>query len=161
MPISQVPLEIESYYVREIHLTTNTDYDPAAPSTGEVDVDFAVSSHPEKPTRFQVAMSISVSLDEKRETNEPYSLHMHLHGFFNFKAETEPETMQKMLFSNAVPIVYGIARGCVGQLTGTAFNGALMLPAFNFVALAEKKKAAKENESRLIAAESNEEASET
>jgi preprotein translocase subunit SecB len=139
MPTSPLQLEIDSYYVREIHLATNTEYDPEQASTGELVVDFEVAPHPEEPYRFQVAMSVGVSLDEERTNNEPYSLHLVLNGYFSFKPDTTAETMHKMMFSNAVPIVYGIARGCVGQVTASAFNGPLMLPAYNFVAHAERK----------------------
>ena len=137
MPISPLLLEIDGYHVLDIRLTANTGYDNDKPSVGGVDVDFDVYPHPEEPRRFHVSMSIDIAGDET--SNEPYALHLQLSGFFSFKPESTEETVTKMLFSNAVPILYGIARGCVGQVTGNALNGALMLPAFNFVELAQKK----------------------
>jgi preprotein translocase subunit SecB len=139
MPMQQqTPLDIESYYVRELHLKTNLDFDDDKPATGELDVDYDVLLHPDDPLRFQVGLSVAVGFDEQR-TNEPYSLLVVIHGFFRFMEGTDDETKSRMMFSNAVPIMYGIARGCVGQATGTGFYGPLMLPPFNFVKLAQDK----------------------
>jgi preprotein translocase subunit SecB len=140
MPISPLPLEVEGYYVRALHLDSNDDYDGNQPSVGEIEVDFRVFPHPEDSFRFQVAMLIDID-GEPPSLNEPYSLHIDLYAFFRFKAETAEEVVNRMIFSNAIPILYGIARGCVGQATGTAFHGPLMLPPYNFVELFNRKAA--------------------
>jgi preprotein translocase subunit SecB len=139
MPTTHVPLEVESYYVREWHLTTNSEYDYGRPAVGELDVDYGVFDHPDDSSRFQVVMSVSVSLDEQRANNEPYAMSLQLNGFFRFKENIDSDAKVGMVFSNAVPILYGIARGAVGQLTAISFNGPVMLPPFNFVELTKRK----------------------
>ena len=122
MPISQTPLEVENYYVQSLRFDTNDDYVDEQPSTGELSVDFAVFTHPEDALRVQVSMLIAISETEAAK-NEPYTLQVDLYGFFRFKPDTPEETVRKMVFSNAVPILYGIARGCVAQATATSFMG--------------------------------------
>lgn len=153
MPTSQTPLDIENYFVRALHFVANENYaeDGDTPS-GEIAVDYIVFTHPEDSLRFQVAMSIDIATSEATK-NEPYSLHLDLYGFFRFKLDTEEEIVQKMLFSNAVPMLFGIARGCVGQATATAFNGPLMLPPYNFVELAKRKAEADKERRELAAAD--------
>ena len=137
MPTTPVRLEIDHYSVKSVHLDANLDYDDEKPSMGGIDVDFGVyPTEPEPPT-FHVTMTIDIADD--KPANEPYALHLELGAFFHFKPDTPTEVANKMLFSNAVPILYGIARGCVGQITGTALNGPLMLPPFNFVELMQRK----------------------
>ncbi|HUP61399.1 MAG TPA: protein-export chaperone SecB [Thermoanaerobaculia bacterium] len=149
MPISQTPLDIEGYYVLTFHFGTNDSYVDEKDSTGEVAVDFAVFPHPEDSLRFQIAMSINIEHAEDR--NEPYSLELELYGFFRFKPDTSKDIVNKMLFSNAAPILYGIARGYVGQATATAMHGPLMLPSYNFVALAARKLAKEREQAQQLA----------
>jgi preprotein translocase subunit SecB len=139
MPTSNALLEVESYYVRELHLKTNFEYEDQKPSTGEVDVDFTVHRHPEELTAFQVVLSVAVALSEQTRCNEPYAISVLLNGFFTFKPDVSEEQMVRMMFSNGVPIMYGLARGCVSQATALGIHGPVTLPTVNFVELAKKK----------------------
>jgi preprotein translocase subunit SecB len=163
MPISQTPLEVESYYVQSLRFDTNDSYVGERPSIGEIAVDFAVFNHPEDALRFQVTMLVGIS-ETEAATNEPYAFHIDLYGFFRFKADTPEETVRKMVFSNAVPILYGIARGCIAQATATSLNGPFMLPPYNFVELVRRKAAAAKKEAEehnKLAAETGELTAET
>ena len=156
MPISQTPLEIEQYYVLTFRLGSNENYIDGNETDGEIDVDYGVFAHPDDRLRFQVAMSIAIENLEGK--NEPYSLQLELYGYFRFKADTAEEVVKKMMFSNAVPILYGIARGYVGQATATAMNGPLVLPSYNFVALTARKvaKQREQEQQQLLTAPADE-----
>lgn len=159
MPITPVLLEVDGYNVSAVRFDANPKYNDEQRSTGGIDVDFDVYPHVENPLLFHVAMTIDIAADEV--CNEPYGLYLHLNGYFSFKPEAPEETIRKMLFSNAVPILYGIARGYVGQLTGTAPHGPLMLPSVNFVELADRKREAQESGSAPVLPEGDDDARQT
>jgi preprotein translocase subunit SecB len=64
---------------------------------------------------------------------------MDLQGTFTFLHDTPSETQAKMIGLNGPAILYGIARGIVGALTGFSSGRRRMLPSVNVVDLVERK----------------------
>nr|MDP9360952.1 protein-export chaperone SecB [Acidobacteriota bacterium] len=76
----------------------------------------------------------------------PYSINLDIVGYFLFAAGTSEDLMFRMIYANGASILYGVARGFVGQATGAAKYGQFVLPAVNFVELMRKRLAEIEGE---------------
>jgi len=137
MPITQVPLEVGSFIVREFRLSTNEDFDDSKPSTGDLAVDFDIYLYPQTESRYYITMSIQCGGDELQ--NEPYGIELGVIGTFHFKDGTTPNVRNRMIVVNAPSILYGFARGFVASATGVGAHGAISLPAANLLEIAERK----------------------
>lgn len=73
------------------------------------------------------------------DENPPYSLHLDIVGYFTFLPGTSDDVMIRMVHLNGSSMLYGIARGFVGQATGAARHGQFLLPAVNFIALLKQR----------------------
>lgn len=134
-------LQLDSYIVDELSYRLNLPF-RAKPETGSVPVvgvDFDVVAHKDDKSRFLIWMTIDVNKKGDHFRRNRYQVHMRLMGRFRFEGELDEATKNRMIFNNGSSILYGVARGIVGQLTGTLGTERYILPAVNFLAIAEQK----------------------
>lgn len=129
-------LDIERYHVDSFALTAHDDYDHSRESAGDLTVDFDIAERVDDALSYRLAMNIRVAeAGYMSETNAPYTIAMRIVGYFLFAEGTPDETKARMLNLNGASILYGVARGFVGQATGASTHGQFVLPAVNFVQL--------------------------
>lgn len=130
------PLSIDNYFVDELYVRALQNDKPAAPQCGDVGISFDIMKNQEAPM-YWIMMTIVMGADEKSKL--PYHIKLVLSGFYHFPDDLDQETTGKYLSSNALVILYGIARGIIGQATATSRYGKCVLPAVNFVEIVQKK----------------------
>lgn len=146
-------LDISRYHVDSFALTAHDDFDDERDSAGELSVDFDIEERVDDPLSFRMIMNIHVAENGySTETNAPYSITMVIVGYFFFVDGTSDETKARMLNLNGASILYGIARGFVGQATGASRHGQFVLPAVNFVELLRQREEATPHEAPTAAA---------
>lgn len=139
-------LDIETYFVEELLVKTRSEYDRKSQSKGaaapEVDFDFFKRPDDDDPT-FLVKLSAEVGrsgepqegLDGVSRPDAPYHIRITVLGVFRTSDTPNDATTEQLVVGNAAPILYGIARGVVGQATSQGLHGRYVLATVNFVEL--------------------------
>ncbi len=136
------PLDVQAYHVDEFGLRALDEYDPERPSRGAFDIDFDIHQHSEDPKAFRITMRIKFAeRGYTAEENPPYTITLTITGYFVFAEETPNSVMERMIDINGASILYGIARGFVGQATGASRHDQFVLPAVNFIELVKARAA--------------------
>jgi preprotein translocase subunit SecB len=136
-------LDIQNYFVDELVVRTNPDFKREKTGKCDIAVSFDLKRKGREP-QFMISMTIEVNKAKKAFPLGPYYVLLNLGGIFSFPEGTEEATMMRMLGVNGTSILYGVARGVVGQATATCRHGKFVLPTVNFVELI-KKQAKKKN----------------
>lgn len=148
------PLDVQSYHIDTLVFRTFPEYDADRDTAGNFDVDFDVQRHAQDPHSFRIIMRINVASDGySADTNPSHGISLTILGNFRFEEGTDEEQMQRMIRINGSSILYGIARGIVGQATGASRHGQFVLPTVNFVEISKAKEAAaalEETPQRLV-----------
>lgn len=132
----QPPLDIQVYHIEELAFRALQEYDSEQDSSSVIEVDFDIDRDEEDPNAFRIVMRIKLAENGyTAEENPPYMISLVIVGYFSFAKGTAEDIMQRMINLNGTSILYGIARGLVGQATGASKHGQFVLPAVNFVAL--------------------------
>jgi preprotein translocase subunit SecB len=130
----QPPLNIENYFIDEITVKANPDFDPKRGQTKTgINISSNVGQKKDDDLRFRVWMDIKAGNVTPEAFNSPYNIHLTLRGFFSFAKGTPKEIVDKMLSINGTSILYGIGRGVVVQITASGPNGKFILPATNLI----------------------------
>ena len=146
-------LDIARYHVDSFAFTAHDDFDDERDSAGDLSVDFHIAERVGDPLSFRMTMDIRVAeAGYTAETNAPYSIALTIIGYFLFTEGTTEETKARMMNLNGASILYGIARGFVGQATGASRHGQFVLPAVNFIELLRQRQESKTPERRAVAA---------
>ena len=153
--IQPPPLDVQKYYIDTLTFRAFDEHDEERDSGGSLAVDFDVHRHVSDPHAFRMVMRINVAAEGYTvEDNPSHGISLTVVGFFLFAPGTDEEQMQRMIRINGSSILYGIARGIVGQATGASQHGQFVLPTVNFVDVAKAKEAAaalaSSDEPRLI-----------
>ena len=133
MPKPQPVLDLDEYVVERLSVESNPSFSMEKDVDCELKILPEIAQHAEVDTLFKVGIDIRVRGNSRR--NAPYSISLRILGFFRFADKTSVETRRKMLATNALPILYGVARGVVAQLTAQCVSGKYILPTINFVEL--------------------------
>jgi preprotein translocase subunit SecB len=134
------PLDIRQYEVETFAFHAHSDFDPNRESSGALDVNFSVTQNSDDEREFRIEMKVRLAENGYRPSeNAPYSITLDIVGYFLFAAGTSEELMFRMIHANGASILYGVARGFVGQATGAAKYGQFVLPAVNFIDLMKRR----------------------
>jgi preprotein translocase subunit SecB len=141
--IQPPPLDIDSYYLNELVFRAFDEYDESRASAGGFGVDFDVQRDANDRHAFRIIMRVNFASDGYiPEANPAYGISLMIVGDFSFANGTDEDLMQRMVRINGSSILYGIARGIVGQATGASKHGQFVLPTVNFVEIVKAKAAA-------------------
>jgi preprotein translocase subunit SecB len=132
-------LEIDNYYLDELVVKSNSSYDHGSDSHGdpcEPAINFDFYRKDEADTRFLVKFSVEIG---EGDTRLPYHIRLLLYASFDASNDANQTLIDQLVAANAAPILYGIARGIVGQTTAQAIHGRFVLPTVNFIELMNEK----------------------
>lgn len=85
----------------------------------------------ESPERFGIFLTLEYFASKESE-NIPYDLTIGLSGDFASFARLDADAVPETMVVNALAMLYGVARGIVGQTTAKAAHGSFTLPAITF-----------------------------
>lgn len=104
-------------------------------------VDFEVFKVPDGEY-YVVTMGISAGA-AKVKRGIPYQFRLHLTGVFSFAPGTDEDIQTRLINVSGPAMLYGIARGIIGEMTGASRGRRYVLPSINFVELSKKRSARK------------------
>lgn len=114
-------------------------YDPTAPLICQIELQFAAAADAGEEHRFRVALRIRLHDENlQKPANLPYFVTIHLQGLFETPLQVAPTAIPAPLVQNALTVLYGTARGIVGQVTSNFGDGAIVMPAVTFNAIVER-----------------------
>jgi preprotein translocase subunit SecB len=126
-------LNIDEYFVEELRVKINPEYTKdAKEETGEIAVAVSLKRKGKEPA-FMISMRLELNKSKNAFSSAPYYILLDITGFFTFQDETDEETINKMIGLNGPVILYGVARGIVGQTTANFRQGKYVLPTLNLV----------------------------
>ena len=108
-------LNIKEYFVDEISIKANPDYQRKEPAKNNVKVDHDIRRNNSNPLEFMIQMTIIANNEKTDFCKADYCVILKLTGFFEFAAGTDEETINRMIGPSGLSILYGIARGIVAQ----------------------------------------------
>ena len=135
----QPPLELQDYWIEELVVQANPEYDGKKISSQMLpEIDFHIAKAPQQK-KFLICMTIGI-LSKKDEPNSaPYRIVVTLSGQYQFRKETDEQTIRKMLAPNGLAILYGIARATVAQATACGRHGKFLLPTVDLIEILRTK----------------------
>lgn len=134
------PLQLKDYSLIQLHVEANPEFRP--PQTGEYKGSFGVNfdfRRQEGSKVFRVDLNIVVNSQKEVFINSPYRIQILLQAVLEFEGDYPEDQIPHLLGPNGLAMTYAIARGIVGQATGTSLHGKFILPTVNFVELLRKK----------------------
>lgn len=134
---SQPVLDLYDYVVDQLSVNNNPSFDEEQPVDAELKIVPSVAQHKDDPLMFRVGLDLRTRSSARRNT--PYTIGLRIFGFFSFAASLTEEDRQRMLGTNALPILYGVARGIVGQVTAQGPSGKFILPTVNFLEILRRE----------------------
>lgn len=135
------PLQLRDYSLIALHVETNESFTRSANGSFEsaIGFDFDMREHTEK-NLYRLSLTVLINKDERSFRRAPYRISITLYGIFeSVEKREEAEKAKQLLFPNGLAILYSIARGIVGQATGTAMHEKFVLPMVNFFEVLKDK----------------------
>lgn len=147
-PIS--PLQLRDYYIESLHVEANKSFKADGNKLHEsaLIVDFDFRKRDDYPL-FRIDLDVRINPTEESFRNAPYRIHIRTQTYLDFDPSTPESEIARMIGPNGLAMAYAIARGIVGQATGTSLHGKFLLPTVNFVELIRAK--AKHSTTKLSA----------
>ena len=124
-------LNILDYQPQLLAIIPTAEYRADVPQTAQITTTFNVARHQSENQRFALGMSCRFFADAA-EHNLPYTTQIVLSGEFYSLLKLQPNRLPMRVANNALMILYGIARGIVGQATAGGVNGRFVLPSVAF-----------------------------
>lgn len=134
------PLQLREYFIESLHLDANPDYHAVAGTTYEskLGVDFDFKRNEDAPI-FRVDLDVRINPTDESYARAPYRIRIKTQTILEFDESFPEADIPKLLGPNGLAMAYSIARGILGQATGTALHGKFILPTVNFVELLKAK----------------------
>lgn len=133
-------LNIREYVADRLEITPREGiYDPNIPVLCQVELGFAAAADESAEHSFRVALRVRLHADGlARPANLPYFVTINLQGAFDTPVRIAPTAIPASLVLNALMILYGVARGIVGDATNNFAHGRVVLPSVSFDSIVEK-----------------------
>lgn len=140
----QALLNFDQYIVDDLSVRTNGFKLPkgrgkSVETWGEVKIQFDIKQNKGNDTAYMIPLTIEVNESQGHSAASPYYIFLAIRGFFSFNKREDPETTAKMISLNGLSMLYGVARGIVGQATASCPHGRFILPSVNFIELLKRK----------------------
>jgi len=127
------PLQLERYFVSELHFTVNHAFDPGREPVVKSE-HFCAESVPvkdkENPTKWQIALRLKHQPDAA--TNSPYAFTVEIVGFFEVTKSFPDDHKDRLARTNGLTILYGIAREVVRSVTSSGPYPGILIPSVSF-----------------------------
>lgn len=129
-------LQLDDYWVDALDVRDGEFPAPGDSTGGAIpDIDYEVLKAPEDIAQGRECYLVKLKLSAgkaKVRTGIPYEFRVQLSGVFSFLPSTEQATKSNYLYYNAPAMLYGIARGMIGEITATGRHPRYILPSVNF-----------------------------
>lgn len=139
------PLQLREYSLELLLVEANANFVGGAANSYEnqlnVDFDFK-RDHGTK--NFQVILDVDVNPAKEMFEKATYRIKIKLRTNLEFEGDYPEEQIPNLLGPNGLAMAYSIARGIVGQATGTSLHGKFILPTVNFIEVLKAKALQKE-----------------
>lgn len=135
----QAQLNLNDYYIDEFSFVANRDHVPSETICGTIDMDFDISRNADNPLDFMIVLKVDVNPREEDFKKCDYRIHLKLSGFFSFADGTTEDRISSMIAPNGLSMLYGVARGFVGNTTATSWHGKFVLPSLNLTEMINRK----------------------
>lgn len=131
-PIAQ--LQLRDYVLLYLLIEANPNFKSSENEGREGDIGFKFDfkKNPEEPI-FLVELEILLNQKEEMFNQQPYRIKVRLQTFLEFDKSFPEKDIHNLLGPNGLAMTYSIARGIVGQATGTSLHGKFILPTMNFI----------------------------
>lgn len=126
--ITNVPVNIFNYTIRELTVRPHPGYRDDADLSAQVQTTGSVSRSNENKQLFQVTL-LARFFSGNPDENLPYDVTIAIDGEFVSFVNIPSDAIPARWFHTALAMIYGIARGVVGQTTAAGLNGKFVLPA--------------------------------
>jgi len=134
--MSKIPqLSFDDYEIHSLSFDPRESFDPQKAIVCQVEVGFRADRHSTNDREFRVVLAIRLHTDGVEGPNLPYTLSMRLFGVFTSAVSLETQAIPTDMLINALTLLYGVCRGFVAELTGSALYGKLVLPSVAFAEL--------------------------
>lgn len=132
-------LQLDDYWVDKLSIeaTGGAVEAPIFSADGLPRVTFGVYAS-EASENYRVDMQVLVG-KAAAARGFPYRMRLRLSGIFSFAPATPPNVRERMINVNGPAILYGVARGVVGEATATGPRGKYVLPSINFIEMLERR----------------------
>jgi preprotein translocase subunit SecB len=127
-------LQLDDYWVDDISIQDGISAPSGPPGSAPLpDIDFDVFKAPEPNPQGSYLIKLRVTAGKgKVKQGLPYQFRVGLSGIFSFLPEATDDEKSQFLYYNAPAMLYGIARGMVGEVTATGRQKRYILPSVNF-----------------------------
>jgi preprotein translocase subunit SecB len=129
-PMAAPKLTIRRYEIEEVAVREINGYDENHDANGTVEYALGTSRAKDDRQAFRVILALSFVAEKGR--NVPYEVTLRLTGYFTSNVWLPERHLPASIATNAATILYGIARGLIGQITSSGVHGLFVLPTLLF-----------------------------
>lgn len=133
-------LQLRDYYLTLLNVEANHNFksEEGKPIHSIMGVDFNFYKKKDEP-KFKIVLDIFVNLKDEDFKKSEYRIRIKVDSFLEFDPSFPEKDIPHLLVPNGLAMTYSIARGIVGQATGTSLHGKFLLPSVNFIELIKNK----------------------
>jgi len=148
------PLQVETYFLRELSFSVNEDYDEEKP-VGDLFKGFQYFTdficYDKASHKWQCALGVRYK--RVKGENTPYSFQVVLVGYLTVEGEIPSrEAEEKLIHANAPAVLYTVAREVLSSTSARARWGRINLPTVYFPPVTSAQKAKKPSVKRVTTA---------
>ncbi|MBP6671685.1 MAG: protein-export chaperone SecB [Bacteroidetes bacterium] len=136
--IAQLQLRDYSILFLSVEANQNIVTNVGDQVSSSLEIDFDLYRKDREPN-FKLLLDVNVNPREKDFQRAEYRIRIKLQSFLEFAPSLPEHEIPKILVPNGLAMTYSIARGVVGQATGTSLHNKFMLPSVNFIELIKQK----------------------
>lgn len=137
-PISA--LQLRDYLIESLHVDANPNFKgkDGVVYPSDIGIEFDFKKREDGPL-FRIDLEIQLNPTEESYAKAPYRIRIKTQTVLEFEPSFPEKDIPRLLGPNGLAMAYSIARGIVGQATGTSLHGKFILPTVNFVELLKAK----------------------
>jgi len=139
---TQTLLNINEYFIRELTLKVNQEIANKPKNKEKIPINIALQIREKSNSdkTFMVVLELTYGEINKKVLVTPFFLFCSIEGFFTLIGDPDENVGKNLKHLNAPSILYGIARGIIGQITSNTRLGKLIIPPVNFVEILKRGK---------------------
>jgi preprotein translocase subunit SecB len=131
------PLQLADYFLTDLSLQANPDFDSSNPADDPVETMVVVPSYSQsaseegQDTRWLVILEISQTISDG--ANLPYAFNLRIQGTVIVSSHIVGNKLQRAIHANGPAMLFGAAREIIRAATGRGPWPAVIIPSTNFL----------------------------
>lgn len=127
------PLQLKRYFVTELSLTANKEFDPKQEvKLGAESLFVEPSLLPDPSNARQWQVTLRIRQQTGKEANAPYFCALEIVGFFGLQADYPEDKIQWIIQTNATSVLYSAAREILRSAMAQGPHPPILLPTVSF-----------------------------